>query len=334
MGSTSNKKYYTIGKGVGYFNPINAGTGLFEGWQDLGNIPNFGFSVDTEKLEHYSSRGGLKAKDLSILSQISPKLTFTADEMNPENIARFMIGDMVKQNQAAATAVTEEFTADAGGIFFLANRNVYVNVLNYDGGTTAFAVGDVVEGGTSNATGTVLAVDGAAATGKIYLGAVTGTFVDNENLEVSASVKAIANGTVAKGAGVVLVNKTTQTTIYVGGTDYVTSAKMGRVTIPETTTIPAATVVQVKYAAETTEYFLIKGYSKTANKGSFRFVSDNPQGTNFDITYWSTDLKPSGEVGMIGEDWMALTFEAEVFKDEANHPDSPFCDMKVFPAAA
>ena len=43
MGSTSNKKYYTIGKGVGYFNPLNAGTGLFEGIVDLGNISNFPF---------------------------------------------------------------------------------------------------------------------------------------------------------------------------------------------------------------------------------------------------------------------------------------------------
>ena len=335
MGSTSNKKYYTIGKGVGYFNPINAGTGLFEGWQDLGNIPNFGFSVDTEKLEHYSSRGGLKAKDLSILSQISPKLTFTADEMNPENIARFMIGDMVKQNQAAATAVTEEFTANAGTIFFLANRNAFVNVLNYKEGTSLLVVGDTVVGGTSATTGTVLAVSGTATAGKVYIGAITGgSFADGEDLKVGAATKSKADGVAVKGAGVVLVNKTTQTTIYVGGTDYVTSAKMGRVNIPETTTIPANTVVQVKYAAETTEYYLVKGYTKTANKGSFRFVSDNPQGTNFDIIYWSTDLKPSGEVGMIGEDWMALTFEAEVFKDETNHPDSPFCDMKVFPAAA
>ena len=333
MGSTSNKKYYTIGKGVGYFNPLNAGTGLFEGTVDLGNISNFAFSVDTEKLDHYSSRGGLKAKDLSIISQISPKFTFTADEMQPENVGRFMLGDTEKMTQTAASVVTEEFTANAGTVFFLANRNAFVNVLNYDAGTTLFVVGDVVTGGTSSATGTVLAVSGTATEGKIYLGAITGTFADNEDLEVSASAKAVANGTVSKGAGVVVINKTTKTTVYVGGTDYSANGKIGKVTIPEDTTIPAATVVEVKYAADSATYYRVKGYTKAANKGEFRFQSDNPAGTNFDITYWSVDLKPSGDLGMIGDDWMAMTFEAEVFKDEAGHPDNPFCDVKIFPAA-
>ncbi len=333
-GSTSSNKFYTIGKGVGFFNPINAGTGLAEGFQDLGNISNFGFSVDTEKLEHYSSRGGLKAKDLSIISQISPKFTFTADEMNPENMARFMLGNVESVTQAASSGVTEEFTVNAGDIIFLANRSVYVNVMNYDGGTAAIAIGDVITGGTSNATATVLLVDGTQASGKLYLGAVTGTFADDEPIKVSAANKAVVNGTVAKGSGVVVNNKTTKTTVYVGGTDYITSAKMGRVTIPTGTTIPAATAIEIRYAAEAVSYKKIKGYTNSANKGSFRFVSDNPQGTNFDVLYHSVDLKPSGDLSMIGDDWMTLTFEAEVFKDEANHPDSPFCDMKVFPATA
>lgn len=333
-GSTSNKKYYTIGKGKGFFNPVDAGTGLALGWQDIGNIPNFAFSVDTEKLEHYSSSGGLKAKDLSIISQVSPKFTFSADEMQPENLARFMLGDMTAVTQAALATKVEEFTVNKGDIIFLANRNVFINVLNYDGGTGAIAIGDVITGGTSTASATVLLVEGDQTAGKLYLGAIAGgPFVDDEPIKVGATTKAIANGTAAKGSGVVVNNKTTKTTIYVGGTDYSTSAKMGRVTIPDTSTIPANTVVEVRYGAEATSYYTVKGYTQSANKGAFRFVSDNPQGTNFDITYHSVDLKPSGDMGMIGDDWMTLTFEGEVFKDEVNHPDSPFCDMKVYPAA-
>lgn len=330
--TVSNTKYYTIGKGTGYFNPKDAGTGLPKGWADLGNIPNFSFGVDTEKLEHFSSRGGLKAKDLSILSKVSPKFSFTVDEIQPENMGLFLLGDTTKVTQVKQAAVTEEFTLSPGQIAFLANRNAYVNALPYSDGTVLFAAGDTVTGGTSTSTATVLAVSGTVAAGILYLGEVTGTgFTATEDLKKAAATNCKSAGLVTKGAGVVVINKTTKTTVYTG-TDYIANGKIGKIVVTEASTIAAATVVEVKYAADVAEYFTIKGYSKADNKGAFRFVSDNPQGTNCDITYWSVDLKPAGDVGMIGDDWMALTFEAEVFKDESGHPDSPFCDIKVFPA--
>lgn len=79
-------------------------------------------------------------------------------------------------------------------------------ILTFDAGSTEIAVDDVVTGGTSGATGIVLAVvltsgtwGGGDAAGQIVLYNVTGTFQDNEALQVSAS-------TVATSAGAALEN--------------------------------------------------------------------------------------------------------------------------------
>lgn len=82
-------------------------------------------------------------------------------------------------------------------------------VLNFDAGSAAIAVDDVVTGATSSATGKVLidpviesgTIGGGDAAGYLVLTDVSGTFQDDENLQVSASTKAAANGTAtARGA--------------------------------------------------------------------------------------------------------------------------------------
>ena len=82
--------------------------------------------------------------------------------------------------------------------------------LDFDAGTNAIAEGDTVTGATSGATGVVAAAPqgltgswaGSDAAGTLILISVTGTFQDNESLEVSATASATANGTqVSEGAG-------------------------------------------------------------------------------------------------------------------------------------
>jgi len=79
-------------------------------------------------------------------------------------------------------------------------------ILNFDAGTAAIAVGSTVTGATSAATGIVVVAGvvetgsygGSNAAGYLILSQVTGTFADNENLQVSASTKAVANGTTSE----------------------------------------------------------------------------------------------------------------------------------------
>lgn len=69
-------------------------------------------------------------------------------------------------------------------------------IIDYDGLTGTINVGDTVTGATSGATGVVTAnvtVGFAANEGRLFLNDSTGTFTDNENLEISSSPVANVN---------------------------------------------------------------------------------------------------------------------------------------------
>lgn len=82
------------------------------------------------------------------------------------------------------------------------------HVLNFDAGSVEISVEDIVDGATSGASGEVLVVEvssgtwgGSDAAGYLVLFNVTGTFSDDENLEVSSTVCAVADGAnAARGA--------------------------------------------------------------------------------------------------------------------------------------
>lgn len=75
-------------------------------------------------------------------------------------------------------------------------------VLNFDAGTATIAEGATVTGATSGATGKALiamvvstgSLGGGDAAGYLVLTTVSGTFQDDENLQVAAATKCVANG--------------------------------------------------------------------------------------------------------------------------------------------
>jgi len=115
---------YTLGKGVVYFDMLDQDTGLYMGERDLGNAPAFSFTIALEKLEHFSSRGGLKSKDKEIISQITPSVAFTLDEVSMENLALLTLGDITEVTQTSSTITDEEHVAHLGKRIALAKRNI------------------------------------------------------------------------------------------------------------------------------------------------------------------------------------------------------------------
>jgi hypothetical protein len=114
---------YTLGKGVVTFNKKES-TGIYKGEVDLGNCPEFTFNIALEKLEHYSSRGGLRAKDAEIISQITPTISFTLDEITPQNMALLTLADQEDVTQVAASITAEAHTAYLGKMIALDNRMI------------------------------------------------------------------------------------------------------------------------------------------------------------------------------------------------------------------
>lgn len=75
--------------------------------------------------------------------------------------------------------------------------------LAYDAQTVNFVVGGTLTGGTSGATGTIVDMVDAGATGTLYLQGIAGTFQDNE-LITSAPGSATANGVAAAYSSIVI----------------------------------------------------------------------------------------------------------------------------------
>ena len=176
MGTSPSTDNYTLGKGVVYFNRKDNSSGLYTGERDLGNAPSFSFNIALEKLPHYSSRGGLKAKDKEIVSQMTPALAFTLDEINAENLSLLTLADVETVSQTGSTVTDETHTANLG-------KRV---VLNYRG-ISGVTVTDSATGLVTYVQGTDYEIDSSLDDDKIgrLLILEGGSISENESLDVS-----------------------------------------------------------------------------------------------------------------------------------------------------
>lgn len=333
MSLTPNPDNYTLGRGVVYFDKKDSVTGAYDGERDLGNAPAFTFSIDIATLEHFSSRSGLKSKDKRVVTEVTPKFSFTLDEPNAENYALLTLGEVEDISQVVTPADGGENEALTGvnpdRFYMLAKRNVKITVLKYKTGTVLFNKGAVVTGaGAAHAK--ILDIDGTVTAGTLYLGVVTaGPFVLDE---------AITDDGGTPGAAVVdVIDVTTDSVMvtdgevapvfYVAGTDYTVDAARGRIKILDGGAIVAADDIEVLYHNATASYKKVKILKDTTLEGRLRFIGDVPVGNNAELEIWRASLTPTGDTALIGEDWSTLGFEGEILKDELGHPESPYMDL-------
>lgn len=88
MPASPNVQNYHIGKGIVSFK--EAGASVFT---DLGNAPSFVYTPTIEKLEHFSSREGVKTKDFTAITQVGATVTFTLDEITGLNLSFFALAE-------------------------------------------------------------------------------------------------------------------------------------------------------------------------------------------------------------------------------------------------
>lgn len=78
---------YYIGKGVVSWQP--AGT---QGFRDIGNVGTFEFTPEVKRLDHYSSRLGIKTKDKTVVQEKSAKVKLIMDEWTYPNLLLVLMG--------------------------------------------------------------------------------------------------------------------------------------------------------------------------------------------------------------------------------------------------
>ncbi len=187
MAQSPSTDNYQLGKGVVFFDRKDLDTGLYTGERDLGNAPAFSFNIALEKLEHFSSRGGLKAKDKNIVSQITPGVAFTLDEVTPENLALLTLADIVEVIQTSGSVVDEPHVAHTGKRVALLNRNPSSVVVKKAGGTPTYV------NGVDYTIDTTLKDD---KIGRILI-LESGDIVDGDNIVVSYTKGAVTYQKVA-----------------------------------------------------------------------------------------------------------------------------------------
>ena len=100
---------YVLGKGKVIFQEDTVFTGKY---RDLGNASAFTVAVETENLEHYSSREGTKTKDKDIVTQIKAKGTLTLDDVNVNNLKEWLFGTTIAETiQTLDAAVASNVSA-------------------------------------------------------------------------------------------------------------------------------------------------------------------------------------------------------------------------------
>lgn len=118
MALTYESNQYQIPRGKVFFDPYDANDAL-TGERYIGNCPGVSISIAAEKADHYSSEGGLREKDASVLVQVNRSGTLNCDNMSMENVALFLTGTSETVSQSATPVSGEAHTVLVGRYYQL-----------------------------------------------------------------------------------------------------------------------------------------------------------------------------------------------------------------------
>jgi hypothetical protein len=83
---------YYIGKGIVSFQLMTGVTTPDIAYVDVGNVPVFEFTPNITTLAHFSSRFGVRAKDLEVITEKSATLAITMEEWTYRNLMVAFLG--------------------------------------------------------------------------------------------------------------------------------------------------------------------------------------------------------------------------------------------------
>jgi hypothetical protein len=69
---------------------------------DVGNCPSFEVEPTLERRPHYSSRSGLRTRDLNPVVQTEYNINFELDEMAASNLQKFFMGSLTEATRTIA----------------------------------------------------------------------------------------------------------------------------------------------------------------------------------------------------------------------------------------
>jgi hypothetical protein len=83
---------YVVGRGYGLVKLIPPSANPDANYVDAGNITEFTFQVKPTRLEHFSSRIGVRKKDMVVVTELAATLTMILEEFTARNLAMAVLG--------------------------------------------------------------------------------------------------------------------------------------------------------------------------------------------------------------------------------------------------
>lgn len=83
---------YVVGRGYGMVKLIPPSALPDAAFVDAGNITEFTFQVKPTRLDHFSSRVGVRKKDMTVVTELAATLTMTLEEFTGRNLAMAVLG--------------------------------------------------------------------------------------------------------------------------------------------------------------------------------------------------------------------------------------------------
>jgi len=297
------------------------------GFLDLGNIPECELKVEIEKYEHFSSRFGIKYKDIE--KDIQKKLTGTMnpEEYSDENLAMAFSSDtpttLTQTAETIAgvsvTTIDDRFVS----IGYIGATYTKINIGTVTGGP--FDIGEVITG-TSTKTATVIDVQ----TGYLLVIGDTGIALTDTITGGTSTASAAVTGRRVM-SGILLANAATAatiTTVYAKGTDYSYHAEGGMVRELSGGTIATHTAyVYADIPAKTRNQFAVLAGSSVMGQLMIIGTTESGYGPRMKFTSHDNDmckLTCSSGVKFIADEPEPITFDIEILADTENYPDEPF----------
>lgn len=171
--------------------------GKHKKFREVGEVKDFSFTLESEKLDFYSAMTGIRKKKKSVVTQQDGSMSFAVESINFDNLAYFYSGDASEYANPSISGVTDAQFVDDGDVEAL---GWYVLA---DGQNTAYGITTtnslVVE--STNTTPVALVKDTDytvdAVAGKIFLNdtaTVQSIITAGDGLQFSLTADASATG--------------------------------------------------------------------------------------------------------------------------------------------
>ena len=286
-----------LGSGDMYVDRL-ADDGTSSGFVLAGNATQFAIQEETETKERISTGRETYGQALDTASIKKPaKISITMDEINKENLAMALLGDVEDLSQGSGTDEVETVIAKAGKFAQLAKSNLAeanFKVENKDGATA-----------TAWEASTVYALNAfiipTAANQHFYKCTTAGTSEATEPTWTMDGSTVTDGSAVWTDMGLILYPVTT---------DYTISHRLGLLQILSTGSITDGTNLQVTYDYNAISGSKINGSVKPTVKT--RLLLDGKNAANGKSVMVRVDeavLSPSGEVDFLSDDWTTLEME-------------------------